>query len=104
MHISEVYIDGLLSFKDFRVELNEKTNIIVGTNGVGKSNFMKILWCMLNGKTDMYTNEKYLVLIELTIDDKELQDNIKNYIRFEIIHQYVTNGRINEKIEDIQTH
>ena len=43
MYISKIYIDGLLSFNNFNLELKKGTNIIVGPNGVGKSNFFEII-------------------------------------------------------------
>ena len=47
MFIKEVFIDGLLSFKNFRVSLTKDMNILVGNNGVGKTNFISIVLAIL---------------------------------------------------------
>jgi len=41
--IKKVIIHGFFSFYKFELDLNQENNIIVGTNGVGKSNFLKII-------------------------------------------------------------
>ncbi len=48
MYISRVEINGFLSFKDFDVTLDPNTNIIVGTNGTGKSNFLRLIHYTIN--------------------------------------------------------
>jgi len=58
MHIEEISIDGFLSFENFTIKLNQDKNIIVGTNGVGKTNFLKIINLALNNSSELtkYTN------------------------------------------------
>ena len=60
MKIKEVKIDNILSFYNFELKLNEK-NIIIGTNGTGKSNFLDLIQKSLN--YNYFNNddrEKYL--------------------------------------------
>lgn len=52
MHITKVIINDFFSFKNnFTVEINKDKNIIVGTNGTGKSNFMYLIYLTLKGDT-----------------------------------------------------
>jgi len=55
-YISKVTIKNVLSFKDFTVELKPGMNMIVGCNGAGKSNFLKILDAVINGN-DIFLNK-----------------------------------------------
>lgn len=48
MFINKVQINGFATFNNFEVNLNKNLNIIVGTNGTGKTTFLKILWHALN--------------------------------------------------------
>lgn len=43
MYIEKVEINGFLSFDHFKISLDRTLNIIVGSNGVGKSNFLHLI-------------------------------------------------------------
>lgn len=48
MNIQKVRINGFFSFNDFELDLDRGENIIVGTNGVGKTNFLNIITTALS--------------------------------------------------------
>lgn len=78
VYITNVYIDGFASFKDFSLDLSEKENIIVGTNGVGKTNFLNIIDMTLSDHTklkdiiDDRAKKTPIVEIHLMFNDNEV--------------------------------
>jgi len=80
MKIKEVKIDNILSFYNFELKLNEK-NIIIGTNGTGKSNFLDLIQKSLN--YNYFNNddrEKYLsqhnseIMLSIYFDSNEINN------------------------------
>lgn len=49
MHIQKVHIVGFRCFKDITIEFNENKNIIVGSNGTGKSTILDAIHMCLKG-------------------------------------------------------
>jgi len=85
MRISEINIKNYLSFEDFKINLKESNNIIVGTNGVGKSNFLKIIYDSIY-KKEINEDEKYKIEIKIELNNdqiKELEElfSLTNIIR-----------------------
>ena len=76
MHIEEVFINGFLSFNNFKIKLDKSSNIIVGCNGVGKSNFLKLINTIINKKNNLeyYKSEIYndIRRFEITIVDLDV--------------------------------
>lgn len=64
MYLSLVEIKNNLSYKDFKIEFNKGVNIIVGANGSGKSNLLKLI------RKCVYENEKGIEL-EIKFDNHE---------------------------------
>ncbi len=62
--IRELFIDNYKCFRNFRLPLNEKMNIIVGDNETGKSTILEVinlaLTCRLNGRQLNYELSPYL--------------------------------------------
>lgn len=94
MNISSVHIKNLLSFKDENINLTN-TNIIVGTNGVGKSNFIELVYSLLNNvnyisDTDMYHpfNDDNHSSIEIKL---QIDDPLANYFSSLLIIDKVIN-------------
>ena len=80
MHISKVEINGFLSFNNFEVELTDKENIIVGANGTGKSNFLKLINILISDDkyirrymNDISSDKKYMRLHIENLDTKILK-------------------------------
>lgn len=74
MKIESVHIKNLLSFKNFNITLDETNNIIVGTNGVGKSNFLKLIHYLLSNKTaelEEIHEHGSCIFIKIKFDDYE---------------------------------
>lgn len=101
--ITNIDISGFLTFRDFSLNLNDK-NIIVGTNGTGKSNFMKILDLMINNPTELskevYHNgnkyderyvKLYIELYEDTTNNGAPKNNeiIINFMAFIILNKFL---------------
>lgn len=68
MHISEIHIENSKSFCDFNIKLNGGLNIIVGTNGVGKSNFLHLI---KQGIYDIDTKTNKKINIKINLSDRE---------------------------------
>jgi len=79
-YISKVTIKNVLSFNNFEVDLKLGMNMIVGCNGVGKSNFLKILNAAIN-KNDIFLNNvmdknsKIIINFEYDNYEEKYQDN-----------------------------
>jgi AAA15 family ATPase/GTPase len=106
MRITTVEIDGYLSFNNFKIQLEEK-NIIVGTNGVGKSNFLKLLYLSVfnprkyNNYFDSFELDDHInkncenPFIKITFDfgnDKELIENIKKIVKLKYFCKFVSDS------------
>jgi predicted ATP-dependent endonuclease of OLD family len=48
MHIKKIEINGFATFDNFKLKLNKHHNLIVGTNGVGKTNLIHIISSAFN--------------------------------------------------------
>lgn len=77
MHILRVYIDGLNTFDEFNITFNKENNVIIGPNGVGKSNFMNIIRYLMNDnitKLELNRNKDVInasILLKLSDNEKE---------------------------------
>ena len=85
MYISKVKINGFLSFKDFKIKLDPHTNIIVGTNGTGKSNFLKLVHYAIYKNMGMLREynkheDAYINITFSNIDDPYLSNFTINHI------------------------
>jgi predicted ATP-binding protein involved in virulence len=89
IYIDKVFINGFYAYENFEVQLSERTNIIVGNNGSGKTTFLNVLKnCLLlswdNGCKILLSNmnkEDHTTCINITMklsDDDETQ--FKNFI------------------------
>lgn len=90
-YISRVQIKNLLSFKTFNLKLDPRENIIVGTNGSGKSNFMKLIQYMIerNREYDKQFDDDSEIVIEIKLSDDNKQ-KIMNTLLFKSI-EYQSN-------------
>lgn len=91
MHIEKIHIKGFYSHNNTEIKLDKTTNIIVGTNGSGKSLFFEcvegVFENLLNKNTDLENNcsSKQDSLIEITIKFSEDEINVFNAIMFMLI-------------------
>jgi len=112
MFIKQVNINGFLSFNgnddnpDFEIKFNKKLNVIVGTNGTGKTNFLKILCYALNNRTEYLenyvnniVNDKY-IKIYIEFNDEEIK-LLNTLFRFLFFRQLLTNNCINDMLEKL---
>lgn len=124
INIKRVEINGFLSFKKLVVDISKK-NIIVGANGVWKSNFLKIVKKSFeyiigntdNNKNNNYSNkaEEYLKLISHGTNsyikiffefNDDIRDNLINFIFLEILRTKIldhTHEYIKEKVVELAT-
>lgn len=94
MYIDKIEINGFCTFNNFTLNLDKKMNIIVGMNGVGKSQFLNLIHMALdlNNYQELknYINdskhekEKY-IKIHLKFDKNEL-DFINKLYGYTILH------------------
>ena len=77
MHVTNFVINDFGPFKDFNINLSEKENIIVGSNGSGKSLFINLLRYVIMSENDKINNfskktkESYIKL-ELKFDKEQI--------------------------------
>lgn len=91
MKIKTVEINGYLSFNNFKIKLNDK-NIIVGTNGVGKSNFLKLLHlAMFDGnELSKYSNgSSETPYIKIVLDPGKMMKPIRDLIKLKYLCTFV---------------
>lgn len=129
MYIKKIFIDGLHSFENFEIKPKEKINIIVGTNGTGKTNFITTVHNALlyfchykNGHNDMFENKKYfddsknkdkwVIKIDINVEPIIL-DSLENFIFLRILanqnntkKKYIDDNYVKNKlkINKIQIH
>ena len=108
MYIHKLEINGFSTFNKFELELNKNLNIIVGTNGVGKTNLLRIISAALMDFEILkdYFNDvddsKY-INIYLKFEDNEI-DFLNNLYIFSFLCKlftYVNNKSSFINIEDI---
>lgn len=56
MYVSCVEIHNFLTFKNFNLSLHQGLNFLVGTNGTGKTSFLKVLSAVLSADRDKLLN------------------------------------------------
>lgn len=79
MYITRVEINGFMSFNDFELRLQKQLNIILGTNGTGKTNILRILHNALKPENHQRlcdfinddNNDKF-IRITINFDDQEI--------------------------------
>lgn len=102
-YISSVHLKGYKSIKDLEITLNAGLNIIIGTNGSGKSNFLAFLDAANWGYYDKLLSETFELEIKgnkYTLVAKgynEISDDLKFVVK-EFIYN---NNEIIEEIENI---
>lgn len=77
MRIESIHINGFASFNDFKLKFLPGENVIVGTNGTGKSNLLEIIDTALSSEfddLDSYANstidrDKKYIIIELNLEN-----------------------------------
>lgn len=74
MHIKSIYINGFLSFNNFNFTFKKENNVIVGTNGTGKTNYkcsvdIRLWLFRLYGKWNISDKEKE-VKIEIEFEEE----------------------------------
>src|SRR5437868_2068311 len=91
MFIARIEIDGIGSFQNFEIKFDKNKNMIVGTNGVGKTNFMKILASIINNIESMgeinFNLESHQIChvkIEFRFTDKE-KEKLKKIIAYVLL-------------------
>ena len=114
MKLKEIFIDNIYSFYDFTITLEDSLNLIVGTNGVGKSNFIDLVHLVLNGEISKLNklignkrNAKIQIKIELSEQEIEQLTNLciiniiitnyKKYIKL-LLEDKLSNDKQIEKI------
>lgn len=74
MHIQEIKINGFGTFSNFETKLDKSLNIIVGTNGTGKTQFIKLLYAVFHDQNKLKkmvvncANNK--IYVKICLDDK----------------------------------
>lgn len=105
MHITNVKINGFYSHVKSEINFDDTTNIIVGTNGSGKSLFFKcieeVLKTIINEKTnlDEHCSSKQESYIKITIKFNNNEINVLNAILFiMMVNKYRYNNEDYDKI------
>jgi len=111
--IESVNINGFLSFYDFSISLHKNENIIVGTNGCDKTNFLMLLKLVLCDNSDellKYVNKNCKTNKYISINLKLNTKLVNEYIMIHIIEEYInsfgglSNYEIKKIIDKIRDH
>ena len=76
-NIKKMVIKGLKVFKNFEIEFNDDTNIIIGDNESGKSTVIEAIEIILNKKYANY--DKYIIEELINKENKKLFEEKKEY-------------------------
>lgn len=87
-NIKSLYIEQYKGFKDFKIELNNKLNVLVGENGTGKTTILEIIYNVLSGNIEYFLDD---------INFKSVTVELENNDKIKIINNeiYINNEKLN---------
>jgi len=101
--IDRIKISGFISFENFNIKLKQVENIIVGTNGAGKTSFIELVNLAMSSdfehldKYITFSNNKQYIEIHLKFYEDDLKLLNKLFILF-FVHKYVYESNSNPNI------
>ncbi len=85
LYLKQVRLQGYRTIQDTQMDFEPGLNIIIGKNGVGKSNFLLYLKTAIDFKISLFSH-LYATLLFSMPDQKEICINIKSNIRSTIMN------------------
>ena len=92
--LKKIYIDSFKGFKNFSMDINENITVLVGENGTGKTTILEIIYNILSGNVEYFSEVPNFTNASLELNDgryvkmvKE-DSNIERYIDNEIVAIY----------------
>lgn len=108
MYLYGIKVNNMLSFKNFSHNFDQNINILVGINGMGKSNLVNLINSILSEDLEYLKKygkrmDSYIKLEYKSIDDK-LPENIISYFTWKITEKFKANNMIDcdKLISDIK--
>ena len=93
MKVKKLYIDSFKGFKNFSMELNENITVLVGENGTGKTTILEIIYNILSGNTEYFSNVSNFTSSSLEMCNG---NSIKIIREENSIERYINNDKIQE--------
>ncbi|GAW32843.1 AAA family ATPase, partial [Carboxydocella sp. JDF658] len=95
MRINKIKIKNYRQFKNFEIDFNEKNehdlHILIGKNGMGKSNLLNAVnWCLYKDEPHLHLDSKALPILNLDV----IKNNEENYSTV-LVEVYVNNDEDN---------
>ena len=91
--LKKIYIDSFKGFKNFSMDINENITVLVGENGTGKTTILEIIYNILSGNVEYFSEVPNFTNASLELNDgryvkmvKE-DSNIERYIDNEIVQK-----------------
>jgi len=82
MKINRVIIKNVMQFDNFDCDFNDDLNIIVGQNGVGKTNLMKLIYLAACDNHHVFLKNNFIdrgseITIAFSCDEEDIEGFIK---------------------------
>lgn len=94
--IKRLYIEQFKGFRNFDVEINENTTILVGGNGTGKTTILEVIYNILSGNEKYFLDTSNFTSVELELNNKSRIKFIRND---DEIYKYINNKKIESNDE-----
>ena len=97
MHIKNLTLENFRSYRKRYFEFDSKNNLIIGDNGVGKTNLLESIYCLSTGKSFRSSSQSKLINWESNYSIIRATTSVKNETN-ELEIQYTLSPEINSKI------
>ena len=94
--VKRLSIEQFRGFKNFDIEINENTTILVGANGTGKTTILEVIYNILSGNAEYFLNNSNFTKVALELDNG---DSIKFIRNNNEVDKYINNEKVESNNE-----
>lgn len=89
--VKKLSIEQFKGFKDFNIEINENTTILVGGNGTGKTTILEVIYNILSGNDKYFLTTSNFTSIQLELENGDSVRFIRNENQ---INKYINGKKV----------
>lgn len=99
--VKKLYVEEFKGFKNFTVKINERTTVLIGENGTGKTTLLEIIYNILAGNEQFFSSVQNFKSVLLELKDNTTIKFVRNNNRCE---KYINDKQIEEESDFFKMH